>query len=459
MARRQKKIKGTHYGTKNCGVAAVTAAALCNLMKTFSHHFKLVKRDQTKHAKHYLLGITKSDIRKKNIERIDELDKETSYQNLHHFIGASTWNSQNVFDHVAEEASKLIGGKDAAIVIDESGIQKKGDKSVGVARQWLGSVGKVDNGQVGVFASLVNGADYALIGGELYLPESWTGDKTRMTKAKVPEERQVFKTKTHIAKEMIEHFRTLNVEYGWVCGDALYGKDYSLLEDLNAMGERFLIDVHANTNVWFGKPRHKSTKNHSQRQRVDEWTKEKSDDAWEKITARKGTKGDVVYEYLFENVWFKSSESETFMKLRLVVRRDAETKGDYKYSLSNASAKTGHKKLAYVQAERYWVERTFQDAKQSCGMDKYQVRTWVGWHHHMAMVAMAMLFMLQAKRDHARQNKVDKDAVRLSCFDITQIITLALASQPFTEEDVEAMIRRRHKQRARNREHPSPRKT
>jgi SRSO17 transposase len=201
-------------------------------------------------ARLYLFGIARNGIRK-NMSQIAHRVPAATPDNLQNFISDSKWNARDVMDRVAQQVNDQIGdATDACFIIDECGIAKKGDKSVGVARQWLGSEGKVDNGQVGVFSALCKNGDASLTDARLYLPKEWTDNPERCRKAGVPEECLVFKTKDEIALDMVRHARSIGMDFGWVGADAGYGKGLLFLKELNAMGEKFVVDVHSDFYVF-----------------------------------------------------------------------------------------------------------------------------------------------------------------------------------------------------------------
>ncbi len=187
----------------------------------------------------------------KNMERMCEVVPESNHQAVQQFISDSTWDSQAVKDRVAQNADELIGSsEEAGLLIDESSFTKKGKKSVGAARQWLGRLGKVDNGQVGVFSALCNRNHVVPIDSRLYLPEEWTNDPKRCLEAKVPEDQIVFKTKDQLALEMAAHAWELGLRYGWVVADAGYGKGLSFCMELERMNETFMVDIHSDQLIY-----------------------------------------------------------------------------------------------------------------------------------------------------------------------------------------------------------------
>lgn len=422
-------------------------------MNTFSDLFVSYRRDVSPVAGQYLNGLMQGGTRK-NMERMEEAVPDSDHQSLHQFISNSTWDSQSVMDRVAEEADSIFENKsDSCLLIDESSFVKKGDKSVGVARQWLGCLGKVDNGQVGVFGSLCNGEHNVLIDGRLYLPIEWVDDKERCLKAKVPEEKIVFKTKDEIALEVVAHARDLGLSFGWVGADAGYGKGLSFCLDLEASKETFVVDIHSNQQIFeeepvpylpraTGKGRKPTLyKTDEKSMRVDKWALAQPASAWQRKTLRVGTKGTVTYEYLSKQVWVWKKGSDEVRLWHLIVRRDPESCSDYKYSFSNAPKNTSLKRLAFMQGQRYWIERSFEDGKNECGMADYQVRGWVGWHHHMALVMLAMLFMMEERIHNKKEHPL------LSCSDIEILLSHFLPRRDTTKPEVIRQMKERHRRR------------
>jgi SRSO17 transposase len=461
MAQRPKK--GDAHGSKNGSRLAAVARRFLSFMDLYTKHFWVYNRDQSQNALTYLKGLTTANLNK-NMERMVEADPEADYQSIQQFITDSAWPARDVMDHVAQDSNILIGDPDGSgLIIDESGDVKKGKSSVGVARQWIGNVGKVENGQVGVYASLVNGSKYSLVNARLYLPEEWTSDKKRLDKAKVPEAERIFKTKETIALEMVLHAHQQKLVYSWVSTDAGYGKGLDFPLKLEALGETFVVDVHKDQLVYLEEPqlevpaysgrgrKPEKPRPNPKPLRVDNLTLAQPEEAWQKIAVREGAKGMIEYEYIFGRVWIYNAEHGAIRQWHLITRRDIETKSDLKYSLSNASIDTAKQRLAYMQAQRYWVERSFEEGKQNCGMADYQHRSWRSWHHHMALVMMALLFMMMEKIENQDETPL------LTGRDITELLTFYLQKSP-TEDELFMRIENRHKQRRQDIKNASLRK-
>ena len=194
-------------------------------------------------ARIYLRGLMQA--RRRNIERIRDAVPGSDEQALHHFIANSPWDHRPVLDKVARDANALLGGSDDSfLLIDETGFPKKGRDSVGVARQWCGRLGKVDNCQTAVCASLGKGSIATLIDTALFLPKEWTRDRARMAEAGIPEAFQTYRTKQELALDLIERALENGVQFSWVGFDGFYGDNGQLLRMLDGTGLTFMGDVH-----------------------------------------------------------------------------------------------------------------------------------------------------------------------------------------------------------------------
>ena len=176
-------------------------------------------------------------------------------QRFQHFISNAPWRHEPVIAQIGRDADRLLGGKpDSALIIDESSFVKHGDRSVGVARQWCGRLGKVDNCQVAVFAVLTDGARHTPVDMRLYLPQRWIDDPTRCDLAEILTEARTMRSKTDLALEMVRAARARGMRFGWVGVDGGYGKEPAFLRALDDMGEIFVADVHGTQRVWSEPP-------------------------------------------------------------------------------------------------------------------------------------------------------------------------------------------------------------
>lgn len=174
---------------------------------------------------------------------------------------------------------------------------------------------------------------------------------------------------------------------------------------------------------------------------MDKWAVTQPNKSWRKVTLRDSTKGKLTYEFLAVQVWLWVKDTPEVRRWHLVIRRNPATQSDYKYSLSNAPKGTKLKRLAYMQGQRFWIERSFEDGKSECGMADYQMRGWIGWHHHMALVQMAMLFMLKERIENKEEYPL------LSYGDIERLLAKFLPRRDITTDEIIRQVKKSHDKR------------
>lgn len=419
----------------------------------FAHHFWLRTRDVCEQSRQYLQGLMQA--RKKNMERMAEVVPGSDEQVLQHFLSNSTWDERAVLDQVALGADELLGGsEDSSLLIDESAFTKKGEKSVGVSRQWNGRLGKVDNCQVGVFAGLCKDGASTLIDTRLYLPQAWVKDKRRCRLAGVPAAARRFRSKVDLALEMVAAARRLGVRFQWVIADGGYGKDPQFMRALDAQGELFMVDVHQDQRIYLEDPKpfvpvakqgrgrkHSRLQAQVESMRVDRWLESQPSSAWRRVALRDSTKGALQVDVVQQRVWLWDGSEAQAREWHLVVRREVKAPERIKYSVSNAPADTSVSRLASAQGQRFWIERSFQDGKSHVGLDHYQARGWKAWHHHMALVMMAMLFMLKERIEQRQEIPM------LSCADIETLLAQFLPRRDRDDDEVIRQMELRHRKR------------
>jgi SRSO17 transposase len=349
-----------------------------------THLFAPTKKraeNNAQHARTYLHGLL-SETPRKNSEAIADAAGDTESQDLQNFIADSQWEEAEVFRYAAGRANERLGNHpDAMLALDESCFSKKGRHSACVARQYNGRLGKIDSCQVGVFSSLTNGTNAVLVGTRLLVPDEWVQDPERCLAAGIPADRIKTATKTDLARELIEEADTYGVIYARVGIDSFYGRDTGLLCWLDDRGTEFYADTPANTSIWLEQP-------------------------------ESGIHPDRPGQH-----------------------------GELKYTLSNAPATTLQATLAKHQGQRHFIERNFQNSKSHLGMADYQVRKWRAWHRHMAMVALAGLFVME---ERLYQKSTDP---LLSTRDVVQILDWYFRSNPTLESVVEQIERRHHRRK------------
>jgi SRSO17 transposase len=387
---------------------------------------------------------------KRNVQRMAEVVPGTDAQALHHFLAHSPWDARAVMDQVAQEVGALLGrDQETCLLLDETCFAKKGTRSVGVARQWFGLQGKTDNCQVAVFAALARDKWVSLIDAELYLPREWVEDPTRCAAAGVPEERRMMRSKPALALDLVQRARRNGVRFAWVAADGTYGQDRALLRALDDAGEAFVVDVHRDQRVFLENPQRGAKKRRAKPEsssrvddlRVDEWAARQPAVAWQEVWVRRGTQGELRVQALRCLVWVREAKETQARCWQLIVTREIGAPDTTKYSFTNAAEKTSLQRLAYMQRQRYWIERTFQEAKNEAGMDEYQARSWQAWYHHMALVMMALLFILKEKQ-------LQSEALPLlSAADVKMLLVRLLPRRDLDIEESIRQVQNRHRQR------------
>lgn len=375
------------------------------------------------------------------------------HQSMQHMLTSECVDWAGLRDAVAAEANALLGADDAVFILDESGFAKKGTASAGVARQWNGRQGKVDNSQVGVFAALCRGEMACLIDTRLYLPQSWVSDPERCKQAAIPKAEQVYRSKAELALAMVDDADRRGVRYGDIAVDGGYGKEPAFLRGLDARNKRFVADVHKDQRVYHEDPALHVPEGSGRGRRpmrpvttvmpmrVDAWAAAQPECAWQRLVLREGEKGLIAAEYLHAQVWLWDGEEASAQRWHLMVRREVGAKAVSHYCLSNAPAGTELKALARVQAQRFFIEHCFREAKSECGLADYQVRRWDAWHHHMALVMLAALFLVQQKASHRETWPM------LSLNDLVTAIAHMLPKRQMTTTELADVIDRRHQAR------------
>ena len=425
-----------------------------SFVKSYRRHFQSYRHNVSKKARQYASGLMQAGARK-NMERMAEVVPDSDARNLQQFLTHSKWSATDVIDQVGYDANELIGDEQqTGFFIDESGFAKQGPMSVGVARQWLGRLGKVDNGQVAVFAVLGRDRFAVPVNVRLYLPRTWVEDAPRCDKAGIAESQRVFHTKDELALEMVRHARAKGLRFSWVGADGGYGKGPGFCMALDQMGERFVVDLHSDFTVYLEDPAPSIPVKKNKvgpaftRYRTDvrsymvkEVVEQFQLSTQPILKLRETSRGPLKVRALCVPVYVWDGKSSETKRYSLVATMTVGKNPEIKISLSNAPDTTDLKRLAWMQRQRYWVERAFEDGKSECGMADYQVRKWSAWHHHMALVMMSMLFMLTERIRH-------KDTYpMLSCSDIEELLSRFLPRRDVSEAEVIRQLEERHRRR------------
>jgi SRSO17 transposase len=324
-------------------------------------------------------------------------------------LGRARWEADALRDLVRDYAVESLADRDAVLVLDETGFLKQGKASCGVARQYIGSAGKVTNCQVGVFAAYVSRHGHAFIDRALYLPKAWTDDPARLAAAHVPSE-VGFATKPRLALAMIERAVAAGVPFAWVAADSVYGVG-EVETALRRAGKGYVLGVNATHpfNSWGGKPAVSGT--------AEAIARGLDPAAWRRLSAGEGTKGPRLYDWAYlELADLDASEYDdgsTGPWTRGLLVRRTITDGELAFFSTWCPAGTPAETLVSVEGHRWAIEDGFETAKNELGLDHNETRSWHGWHRHVSLVMLAFA-MLAVIRQHANASTPPKIPIRLA---------------------------------------------
>jgi SRSO17 transposase len=308
------------------------------------------------------------------------LDRPYRMQSL---LGRSVWQADALRDLVRAEVMATLGHPRGVLVVDETGFLKKGAHSVGVARQYSGTAGRIENCQVGVFLGYASPLGQALIDRRLYLPESWAADAERRRRTQVPEA-VTFATKPQIACDLIAAALDAGTPCAWVLADALYGCDSRLRRMLEARGQPYVLATRSNHVLRL------LTRDGLVQTDPAEMADALPAAAWHAHAAGEGSKGPRLYDWA--RIALPWTVDEGFERW-LLIRRNRRDAGERAYYLAFAPAGAGLAELAGAAGLRWTIEECFQRAKEELGLDHCEARSWHGWHRHMTLCMAGLAFL------------------------------------------------------------------
>lgn len=353
-----------------------------------------------KRARAYLEALL-SPVERKNGWQIAEHVGEATPYGIQRLVAGASWDAAEVRDDLQQYVVEHLGDSGGVLVVDETGFLKKGTKSVGVARQYSGTAGKIDNCQIGVFLSYASRKGYAFLDRELYLPKEWTGDPERMREAGVPES-VTFRTKPQLAQEMLGRAFEAGISARWVVADEVYGRDRRLRVWLERIEQPFVLAVAANEKLWYGGFRQVAAKKIAE---------DLDDAAWQRLSCGRGEKGPRLYDWARAPL-FRLAEPE--WEHWLLVRRNIEKPDEVAYYVVFAPAGTTLLELVRVAGRRWTIEQCFEEAKGGAGLDQYEVRSWEGWYRHVTLSLLAHAFLC-VSRSEAYADGAKKGGGKISC--------------------------------------------
>ena len=345
---------------------------------------------------------------------------------LQQFIGQGTWASQVLVLEQQRRIAEWLGDRQGIVIVDGSGFPKQGNDSVGVARQYCGHLGKIANCQEGVFLVYASALGYAFLDCRLYLPADWFGDdyRERWKKCGIPKD-IAFQTEPELATQMLQGLAARGViPFRWVAFDAHFGQNSAFLDSVAALDKWYFAEVPADTRVWLrtppveppgpslrGAPRkHPRVALHAPRpQSVHDLAKYLPQSNWKRYTIQEGSKGPVVADFAFLRVTLVRNELPG-ARVWLVIRKNSGVELDVKFHVSNAPATCPLRDLVRLGGWRWPIETLLEEGKGEVGMDHYETRTCVGWHHHMAHVFLAHVFLVHLLLQFKKNSRPDNRA-------------------------------------------------
>ncbi len=371
------------------------------------------RREQFEQFGVYVKGLL-SDVTRKTVEGI-ALALGENVRDLQHFAGQSSWVTEPLVSLHQKQVGETLGEADGVALVDECGVVKQGEASVGVGRQYCGAVGKVANCQNGVYLGYVSRKGYSLVSSALYVLKAWFSDgHAEARQACGLPDNLVYKTKPEIALELLKAaVRRGTLPFGWVAADALYGDSPAFRDGVAALGEGkwYFTEIKDTTLLWQARPEvylpaWKGRGPHSKRLKLrhpekrpvqaQELLKLLPKRAWTRATIKEGSKGPIVCDFAFVRV-VEARDGLPGPGLWLVIRRNLDDPSLVKFYFSNAPCTTPLPEFVRLSGLRWPIETVFEEGKGEVGFDHYETRSWLGWHHHMLLVALAHFFLVHLR--------------------------------------------------------------
>lgn len=382
------------------------------------------RKETRQNSEEYLRGLIVQTKERANAENVAEA-VGAQPRNLQHFLRLACWDDLAPVEQLQEYLGPRLADGEAVWVIDETGFPKQGSKSVGVKRQYSGTLGKTGNCQVGVFLAHVGPRGSALVDRRLYLPQEWVDDPARCEEALVPPEARVYRTKPELALLMLQRAKGWgHLGAQWVTADEVYGNSPGFRDGVVAGGWHYVLEVAANTPVWpvewtYEVPPYRGRGHRpaprpmvAERKEARERAAALPKGAWQKVTVGEGSQGPRTYEFARERV--RDSRDEKPGKVVWLLHRRNLGGSEPRYYFSEAPEDTPLDKLARVTGWRWSVETEFETNKGEVGLDEYEVRSWPGWYRHVTMSLLASAFLLTLQQDWGEKDAPDHAAAGTS---------------------------------------------
>jgi SRSO17 transposase len=356
----------------------------------------------------YLAGLL-SPAERKNSWQLAEISGDPNPYGFQHLLGRADWDPEALRDRLRAYVTAYLHVPDAVGVIDETGFLKKGAHSAGVARQYSGTAGRIENSQIGVFLAYASHYGHTLLDRELYLPVGWTDDRERCRSVGIPDDRP-FATKPALARQMLERTLAAGVVLAWITGDSIYGDDRALRQWLEEHRQAYVLAVSGKASVWL----------QPYQRRISTLLAELPVEGWERISAGMGSKGPRWYDWLRLEA---SAPHQGGWKRWVLIRRSIVEPTEVTAYIAYGPATTLLAALVRVAGMRWTVEESIQTAKGEVGLDHYEVRSWTGWYRHITLAMWAQAFLAVVRAETGTAVAPPKGAHRVTMTSLARFKT------------------------------------
>lgn len=391
-------------------------------LKGFHEQFHdcFLRREPRENFFNYMVGQL-SPLERKSIEPIALNIENAKVRAMQFFVSDAFWDDDKILSKYRSMVNNDMSDPDGVLIFDESGMVKKGNESAGVARQYCGNVGKVENCQVGVFVGYATRHGYCLLGARLFVPEIWFSDEyaERRKRCRFPAD-LTFKTKPQIAKELLDEIvHSGQIPFRYIAADSVYGNSPVFRKAAESIPSvTYMVGMPGNTQCWLRRPtteirlykhgkeqKSKLVLKTSEKEPItfDEFARDLNKFFWYRRKVSEGTKGPIEYEFTKRQIVLARDglpEDEVW----LIIRRTLGDNPIYSYYISNAMGSTRLKVFVWLSGIRWAIEQCFEEAKTELGMDHYEVRKWPGWVHHMMTCMLAHFFLWHIKIRLGKKN-------------------------------------------------------
>jgi SRSO17 transposase len=356
-----------------------------------------------------------SELERKSIEPMALHIEGGNVRSLQRFVSDVVWNQKLILTKYRTMVNEDLGDPEAALIFGETSFPKKGEESVGVARQHCGSLGKIDNCQVGVFAAYASPHGYALVDKRLFIPERWFSVEFLEKREKCEVSDEIwFRTKPQLAVEMLEEIAQENIlPFKYVVADSVYGNSQDFINAVQKIiGVTYFVSINSQTLCWLrppsaGKKGFKIIDGEIRSRRVlleeedpikvSDFAKSLNSFYWYKRTVSEGAKGPIDYEFTKRRITLYEDGLPGKEVWLIVRRRWMNNKFEYSYFISNAPLSTRLASFVWLAGLRWAIEQCFEETKTELGLDHYEVRKFRGWHQHVLTCIMAHFFLWHLK--------------------------------------------------------------